>query len=291
MIRMSITKAKRFFASVLFSTFLLACEKNEVSDYGEKHDLSIMSFNIRFDTSEDNENQWSNRKEACVKMLDEKKPDILGIQEGLENQVTYLNLNLLGYSFIGVGRDNGLNQGEYAAIFYKSGKFKLLDKGSFWLSETPDKPSIGWDANNIRIVTWGKFENLNEGNTFYVFNTHFDHKGKIAQKESSHLLIAKVKEIVTAEKSPVFLLGDFNILFGNARLGPITSNFESARNTSLLKDNYKSYNAWGRWYLNRNIDFIFYKNASILSFKTVVDDYGVAFLSDHYPILGYFDFE
>lgn len=272
----------------LLSLVLINCEKDEIPNWTNDFDISVMSFNIRYDTEEDGDNKWDNRKQACLDMLTEIEPTVFGIQEGLHNQVSFLDRNLSDYDYIGVGRDDGHSSGEYAAIFYSTQHLELLDDGNFWLSETPDEPSLGWDANNIRIVTWAKLKLTSKNKIFYVFNTHFDHKGKTAQEEASKLLAQKITEIAGEES--VFIIGDFNMLKGNSRLEPITNTYLDAREDAPELDKNKSFNAWGKWYIYRNIDFIFYKNAETLSFRTVIKDYGVPFISDHYPLIGYFDF-
>ena len=241
-----------------------------------------------YDEPTDGENQRTNRKEAVVDMFKETQANIISIQEGLHHQLNYLDENLSNYKYVGVGRDDGHSSGEYAAIFYKTDCFELLKSGNFWLSETPQTPSLGWDANNIRIVTWLKLKDLERNKTIYVFNTHFDHIGKIAQEKSSQLLIRKIDEL-TEKDAPIFITGDFNMLIGNSSLSAITRNFFSAQRFANKSDDTKSHNAFGRWYLNRNIDFIFYKNASALSYKTIVKNYGVPYISDHYPIISHFN--
>lgn len=279
------------------STFILlaalsciACKKAEFTPWDGDHNLSVMSFNLRYDTEEDGDNQWNNRKEACVKMIQEVAPAVLCIQEGLLNQVTYLDEHLNQYSYYGVGRDDGYTSGEYSAVFYRNDLFELNESGEFWLSETPETPSLGWDANNIRIVTWSRFKTLSNNKSFLIFNTHFDHKGKIAQEESARLLADKISEINTTNL-PVFIAGDFNLLVGNSKLKPITDNYESSRETATETDKHKSFNAWGRKVLNRNIDFIFYNNAKALKFGTVTKNYGPDYISDHYPIISYFSYK
>lgn len=275
----------------LFAILLFAsCEPIEIDDYEGQYDTSIMSFNLRYDEPNDNENQWDNRKEACLKMLNEVKPYVFGIQEGLHNQVRYLNENLPNYKYVGVGRDDGHSGGEYAAIFYNTSKFELVDNGNFWLSETPETPSKGWDANNIRICTWAKLKHVGKNKTIYVFNTHFDHKGTTSQQKSSELIAQKIQEIAETG-SPVFLTGDFNMLIGNSRLKPITNSYFSAQQFAQISDNNKSYNAWGVGILNRNIDFIFYNNTKALAYKTLVGNYGVPYISDHYPIVAFFNYQ
>lgn len=267
------------------SIALLSCKKAEIGAY----ELSIMSFNLRYDEPEDGENQWDNRKEACVQMIKEQTPSIVGIQEGLYNQVNYLDEQLSNYTYVGVGRDDGYSGGEYAAIFYNSELYDTLSYGNFWLSETPDYPSLGWDANNIRIVTWAKFKAKGTDHTFFVFNTHFDHKGKEAQAKASQLLKDKISEL-TSCNDHVFITGDFNMLIGNKRLKPITDNFRSAQKKAKPSDRTDSFNGFGRWLFKRNIDFIFYQKNTPVGYKTIDSDYGVPFISDHYPIIAYFNY-
>lgn len=248
-----------------------------------------MSFNLRYDEPADGEHHWGNRKEAVLEMINEVQPTIMGIQEGLHNQVRFLADHLAEYHFVGVGRDDGHSSGEYAAIFYATPYFELLDTDNFWLSENPESPSLGWDANNIRICTWAKLKDTNENKIIYVFNTHFDHKGKTSQQQSSELLTQKIAEI-TEPDATVFITGDFNLLIGNQRLEPITSNYFSANRFASISDDNKSFNAWGRGIISRNIDFIFFQNAKALAYKTIVKNYGVPYISDHYPIVSHFNY-
>ena len=131
------------------------------------------------------------------------------MQEALNDQMLDLQQRLPQYRFIGGGREDGKTKGEYSAIFYNTKKVKALNEGMFWLSQMPDIPgSIGWDAAITRIVTWGKFKDLQTGKLFFVFNTHFDHMGKIARRESARLLINKVSDM--SGKLPTIVMGDFN---------------------------------------------------------------------------------
>lgn len=268
---------------------ITCCKTIEIADFEGDFDISIMSFNLRYDEPEDGDNQWSNRRQACLSMLNEVKPTIFGIQEGLHHQVTFLASNLPAYEYVGVGRDDGYLLGEFSAIFYATAQYELIESGQFWLSETPEIPSLGWDANNIRMVTWAKLNDIDKNRIIYVFNTHFDHKGKTAQQESSELIVQKMQEIAE-NNAPIFLIGDFNMLIGNSRLEPITKAYFSSQRFADKSDNNKSFNAFGRWILSRNIDFIFYNNVKALAYKTIVKDYGVPFISDHYPIVSQFNF-
>ena len=276
---------------ILASLFIviLACNNDSIV-WDDEYDISVMSFNLRYDTDEDGDNKWRNRKEACLEMIKETSPSVFGIQEGLENQVTYLDDNLSDYKYVGVGRDDGEYFGEYCAVFYSTQKFELLDSDTFWLSESPEIPSHGWDAVCKRIVTWVKLKDQNNGQVVYVFNTHFDHEGKEAREQSAKLLVAKIAEIVS-DNVPVFITGDFNALKNNPILNPIFEhNFLDSRQEAKVSDNIKSFNFFGKWLLNSNIDFIFFKNADVLAFRTINKDYKVPFISDHYPIISYFNY-
>ena len=134
--------------------------------------LNIMTYNIRLDIKSDGVNQWNNRKEGIVSIIKDLKPDVFGIQEGLPHQIDYLSNQLDEYTVIGEGRDGG-NNGEYSAIYYKNKKFKLLKTETFWLSETPEYPSIGWDAALNRIATVGVFVTVNSNKKMIVYNSHF----------------------------------------------------------------------------------------------------------------------
>ena len=142
--------------------------------------INIMTYNIRLDTEADGINMWDNRKEGIVSLIKEESVDILGIQEGLPSQIEYLSKQLEGYSMIGEGRDGG-NNGEYSAIYYNN-KMNLIETETFWLSETPEIPSIGWDAAIKRIATVGLFKMKDSNMELLVYNSHFDHIGKIARE-------------------------------------------------------------------------------------------------------------
>ena len=274
----------------LFVLTQTACEKSAPHHWGSDYDLSVMSFNLRYDTAEDGENRWSNRKEACLRMLRETDPDIWGIQEGLYHQTYYLKDSLPQYDFIGVGSEDGFSGGEYKAIFYNKERFEVLESNTFWLSETPNIPSYGWDANNIRIVSWAHFYDIEYERSFYVFNTHFDHIGSESRKESAKLLMKKIHEICNDDQ-PIFITGDFNALIRAPMFDPIVNEFYSARRFADKSDHIKSFNAFGFWLFSRNIDFIFYKNVHAQSFRTLSEDYGVDYISDHYPLISHFKYQ
>ncbi|MBN2264012.1 MAG: endonuclease/exonuclease/phosphatase family protein, partial [Prolixibacteraceae bacterium] len=145
----------------------------------------LMTYNIRYATDNDLENSWENRKEAMVKLLKQYQPDIFGIQEGLHLQVEYLKKNLSNYAYVGVGRDDAQTQGEYSAIFYDTTLFSLVSTNTFWLSETPEKVSLGWGANYHRVCTYGFLTHKASGREILVMNTHFDHQSELAREQSA----------------------------------------------------------------------------------------------------------
>ena len=171
--------------------------------------LTVMTFNIRYGTAADEGNRWEDRQEQVVKAINAANPDLLGTQEVLDFQAEYLNKNLEGYAFHGVGRDDGKSKGEYAGIHYRKDRFELLDAGHFWLSESPDVPgSVSWDSSLTRMVSWVTLRDRNTGRELAFFNTHWDHRGRQARLESARLMRKKIQEIAGA--MPVIVTGDFN---------------------------------------------------------------------------------
>lgn len=170
-----------------------------------------MSYNIRYNNPKDGVNAWPKRKERVGALIQFYKPDIIGVQEALFQQMRDLETLLPGYGWVGVGRDDGATKGEYSAIFYRRNKFRVLEKGTFWLSRQPDKPgSRGWDAACNRIVTWAKFQPADGSEAFYHFNTHFDHKGEKARLNSAYLLKKKIGALTGGASARVVVTGDFN---------------------------------------------------------------------------------
>jgi endonuclease/exonuclease/phosphatase family metal-dependent hydrolase len=179
---------------------------------GLSQTVTVMSYNIRMDTKADGVNQWGNRIEKVTDLIKKHNPDLFGVQEALHNQMMDLQNNLPDYQFVGVGRDDGKEKGEYSAIFYKKDKFEVLKQNTFWLSETPTIPgSKSWDAAITRVVTFAVVKEKSSGKSFIYANTHFDHIGKEARKNSAntikHLLLDFMKDY---KEIPVLVSGDFN---------------------------------------------------------------------------------
>ena len=173
-------------------------------------EISVMSYNIKYANENDGINSWSNRKEFITNQMKFYEPDIFGVQEAVHEQMIHFKENLSGYDFVGVGREDGKQKGEYSAIFYKTGDFKVLEADTFWLSQTPDMVSTGWDAALPRICTYALMKEKKSGKKFWFFNTHFDHIGVAARQESAKLIFDKITEI-NSDTLPVILTGDFNL--------------------------------------------------------------------------------
>jgi endonuclease/exonuclease/phosphatase family metal-dependent hydrolase len=168
--------------------------------------LSVMSYNIRYDTAADSLNAWAYRKADLVSFLQFHHPQIIGLQEALHHQIQYIDSALTQYSFVGVGRDDGAQLGEFSPILYDSSRLYMIRSGTFWLSETPEKPSQGWDAALPRICTWAIFEKKNEHQQFLCMNAHFDHLGERARLESSILIAHRLAEISDEQNWPVIVM-------------------------------------------------------------------------------------
>lgn len=265
---------------------IIACV---VPAFAQKDTVTVISYNIRYNNPDDGDNIWDNRKANSVVMVNMEKPDFLCVQEAYYVQLSYLLENLPEYDYIGVGRDDGKQGGEHMAILYDKVRFEVVEHGDFWLSATPDVCSRGWDAACHRIVTWGCFRDKQTGKHVYCFNTHLDHVGEVARRESVKLITQRVKEIVKDKKVPIFLTGDFNSDINSDIFDPLKKVMKQARKDAPVTDNKGTFNGWGSAPNNIVIDHIFYKNAKPVMFNTLNENkYGRALISDHYPIKGIF---
>lgn len=252
-------------------------------------DLKVISFNVRVCGNDtfDGENNWKFRKEAAVKMIEAEQPDFFGLQEALYLQAKYMDENLPQYTKYGVDRDGGFEKGEAesCAIFYMTEKYKLLDKGTFWLSQTPDTPSRGWDAACHRVATWVLLQQKGVGGEKILFvNTHFDHIGKEARANSGKLIMEKIGEIMP-QNALLFVSGDFNASIEDVAVAPLVEQLEYSRETSPQTDSTTTFNNWERVTKPTIIDHIFYKGVIPLRYRVITDNYGAPILSDHYPIV------
>lgn len=248
--------------------------------------VKVISYNIRFDSDYsrrlDSTNAWNFRKEATLEMIQREAPAAFGLQEAMANQVQYIQKAFPQYKHVGVGRDDGRKAGEFMAIFYLKSNFKLLGHGTYWLSETPEQVSKGWDAACKRTLTWVQLQEKSTGKTFYYFNTHLDHLGETARRESVKLIARIIEEKVPAG-TPVILGGDMNSDINSPIFAPLADiGLQSARDQAPLTDHQATFNGFGS--ASTVIDHLFLRDAVPLSFRTLTDEYGAPYISDHYPI-------
>ncbi len=251
--------------------------------------IKAMSFNIRLDAASDGENRWDLRKNRVADLMQYYEADFIGAQEVLHHQLTYLDSSLVNYSFIGVGRDDGKTLGEYSCIFYNQEKFIPIKQSTFWLAPQSDSVCMGWDAVCNRVCTYGLFKNKKTNQVVWVFNTHFDHVGKIARIESAKLILQKIKEL-NVKNDPVILLGDFNLRPTEEPIQKITSEMNNARVHSKMV--YGNVDTWNGFKFkekpNGGIDYIFvnkHKKIVVEKFATITDSYDLKYPSDHFPVM------
>ncbi|APQ19198.1 endonuclease/exonuclease/phosphatase [Maribacter hydrothermalis] len=250
-------------------------------------DINVLTYNIKYDNVNDTVNNWNDRKTAMVDLLKYYNPGVIGMQEVLHHQLTYLNEQLPDYAFIGVGRDDGKEKGEYSPILFNAKKYKLLQSETFWLSETPNEISVGWDAAMERICTYGLFEDVTSKKQFLVFNTHFDHIGTVAREKSAELIVSKIKEINT-DKLPVLLMGDLNL---NPTEKPIQF-LQKALSDGQAITQKTFYGPTGTFsgfdhsrILSNRIDYIFIENFNVLEYVHIDDRMeNNKHISDHLPV-------
>lgn len=261
----------------------------------EYTDISVISFNIRVDNAADGTNVWRNRRDAVVTMIERERPMLLGLQEAQPHQITYLSEHCPDYAWYGLGRDTGkvppatdsYAAEETMAIFWRTAELELLDKGTFWLSETPDQVSKGWDASYRRTCTWAGFRHKKSGQTCYFFNTHLDNDGKVAREESIKLLVSRMKTI-NSKRRVSFLTADFNSNVTDACFAPLHVYMRDARANAAVSDDYPSWNGSGA--STGRLDHVFFSgdNCTAREFRTLRGDYGVPYISDHYPVAAWF---
>lgn len=279
---------KNFLQTALLSlTALLSPTAFSMADVaassGDESCLRVVSFNIRNGEANDGTNSWIYRYPASVLMVREVKPDIMGLQEAYEYQVNFLAENLKDYKCVGVGREDGKHEGEHMSIFYNKKTVSLKKWGTFWLSETPDEPSLGWDGACRRTATWALMKDKRTGHLFFYVNTHLDHVGKAAQRNGLNLIVEKIAEM-NPDNLPMVLTGDFNVEPDDSILDALDGKMTSARDAADKTDRHGTFNDWGK--ASSVIDYIYYSGfSSCPEFRTVTEKFGDwPFVSDHYPV-------
>jgi len=248
--------------------------------------INVASYNLRYNNPGDGANAWPNRKETVKALIRYHEFDIVGTQEGLADQIAELG-KMDEFDHVGIGRDDGKNAGEHSAIFYRKSRFTLLKKGDFWLSETPDKPSLGWDATCCnRIASWAQLKDRSSGRTLYVFSVHFDHEGKKARVASADLLLRKIAEIARGE--PAICVGDFNSTPETVQIQTMSKALRDARTASKAPP-YGPSGTYNGFKLDApmadRIDYIFVdRHFDVLTYATLSDSLGGRYPSDHHPV-------
>ena len=252
------------------------------------------TFNMRYDNPGDSLNNWQYRKDTVCQYILAKKMDIIGMQEVLHNQLEDLKAGLPNYAAIGVGRDDGKEKGEYSPLFYRADKYEVLESNTFWLSQYPDSAGfIGWDGACTRIATWAKFKDKATGKIFMGVNTHFDHVGTEARRESALLIIKKIKEIVGDQ--PAVVTGDFNVNDQSEAYQTITTNeFVAYKMTDQKAGPNYTFHDFGRYAMEKRekIDFIFVTpQIKVLNTEIAQNpETKTGYLSDHNPHMALLEF-
>jgi len=254
-------------------------------------ELKVMSFNIRSDTggTGDGDNAWYYRQEAVAEMFKSERPNICGMQEVRPGQLADIQSYVKGYQFYGVDRDNGTTngKGERMVIMWDKKVIKVLENDTFWLSETPDIPSKGWDASYPRTAAWARCRHIPSGKDFFFVCTHLDHRGATARQEGLRLLLSRI-ETINPDGLPMILVGDFNVTPDNECLDVLQGRMQSARDASVPKDDTPSFNGFGgkSGAPGRILDYIYFQGFSFSKDFRVLDTpyKNVPYISDHYPI-------
>ena len=250
--------------------------------------FKVMTFNIRLSLDSDKENSWNNRKEETMALMTYYHPDIMGVQEAVPQQMRDMKAKLTNYDYIGVGRDDGKDAGEYSAIFYDKNRLKVLESGTFWLSETPDVPSKGWDAAYPRICTYGLFKDSKTGKKFWALNLHFDHVGNVARVKSSQMILERIKKM-NPKNYPLVLTGDFNLTEDSEPIQIMSKSLDDSFYHTKIP-HYGPKATWQAFDVNTiakdRIDYIFVKGFTVLTNRTINDRRSNnLYPSDHFPVL------
>lgn len=287
-------KNKAFIFSILIALFTLGMAV-QVNATNPPTTYKAISFNIRMSgaAAHDGIHAWENRKEAVIRMFEDEHPDFFGVQELLPDQQAYLRENLTTYGMVGVGREDGKQEGECMAVFYNQYRFQLIDSHTFWLSQRPDSATYGWDAACKRTLTFALLRDKVTQQDIYFFNTHLDHVGEVARRESVKLICHIIDSIRPNDEAIVMLCGDMNSSIEDTIFAPLKQyHLLAARDMSPITSNVDTYNAYGKndgAYANNRgehvIDHFFTSGAlTLVEFRTITKDYGVPYISDHYPI-------
>jgi len=250
--------------------------------------IKVMTYNIRLNLDSDGINSWANRKDYFLSQIQFYEPDVLGLQEVTPGQLTDISAFLKDYACVGVGRDEN-NQGESSNIFFKKDRFKIKETGTFWLSETPDQVSKGWDAAINRICTYILLYEKTKKKQFWVFNTHLDHIGELARTNGILLIMDKIKAL-NKTNHPVIFMGDFNSEPDTERIQLLKQKMSDTKEISIQKPfgPYGTFNGFKHNEpVDRLIDYIFISKNSpfkVHKYAVLSDSKDLKYPSDHLPV-------
>jgi endonuclease/exonuclease/phosphatase family metal-dependent hydrolase len=253
----------------------------------KKGSFNIMTYNIRMNTPDDGVNAWPLRKDKVTGLIRFHQADIFGVQEALILQMNDLKAGLPEFDSYGVGRDDGKEAGEHMTIFFRKSRFEKLDAGTLWLNESTDKPGLGWDAACNRTCTWVKFKDKQTKKIFFHFNTHFDHRGRVAREESAKLIL-KFMASINKDNLPMILTGDFNSSKEQPPIQKILTVLFDSRDKCQTAPYGPPHTSGGFAVKEpRNtIDYIFINDkVKVLRHGVLSDSSGLYFPSDHLPVL------
>jgi len=269
--------SKIIFSLLLVSTIAFAQQKASP--------INIITYNIRLNVASDGINAWPNRKDNVKALVKFHDADILCVQEALPEQFDAL-LENSNFDVVGVGREDGKRKGEFSAVYFDKDRFTKKDGGTFWLSETPNVPSKGWDAALNRVCSWVRLYDKSNKKEFLVFNTHYDHVGVKARIESAKLIKQKIQEI--APKLPVVFTGDLNVTPETEAIATIKSFLTDAKEITLepAYGPEGTFNAFDfNSDLKNRIDYIFVnKGFKVQKFAVLSDSKNKRYPSDHLPV-------
>lgn len=249
--------------------------------------FNAATYNLRLNTEADGPDRWALRKDAVRALIRYHEFDLFGTQEGLADQIDDL-AEMQEFDHAGVGRDDGRHAGEHSAIFFRRDRFELLGQGDFWLSQTPDRPSIGWDGRCCRrLASWVRLRERESGREFVVFSAHFDHEGVVARRESARLILRQAEAI--AGPLPVICLGDLNSTPESDAARTLAARLRDARESSLAPP-YGPVGTFNGFRLDaplaERIDYIFVsEHFEVLKYAVLTDSFGARFPSDHLPVV------
>ncbi|MCF8259252.1 MAG: endonuclease/exonuclease/phosphatase family protein [Melioribacteraceae bacterium] len=270
---------KKVFFTTMLSFLLVSCNSHVNETY------QIISFNIRYGSADDGDNSWEFRKSILFEYLKSRNVDIIGAQEVLDFQIDEILEQLPNMDYVGVGREDGKNSGEYSPIFYNKNKFKLMDGNTFWFSDTPDVvASKSWGNNYTRICTWAKFKTPKGEESIFVFNVHLDHESQNSREKSVDLLITKISEI--AGVNPVIITGDFNAGESNPAILNMKNNFvDTYRIKNPKTEVVGTFNEWIGEDSKEKLDYVFVNNRLSVA-EAAINKFNRngKYPSDHFPV-------